>query len=87
MSCCGQKRRAVLSTRAATVSPPTVVLQNPVLLTQAGSAAVVVRGPASGQSYLFAPAGSALTVDERDVPALLETGRFHLFNAALADRS
>jgi hypothetical protein len=86
MSCCGQKRRALQANRPPVAAPPAAVLQNPVLLTQAGCAPVVVRGPASGHSYLFAPTGSALTVDERDVPTLLETGRFHLWSATLADQ-
>ena len=87
MGCCGQKRRALRATPVPPPPPPpppVAVLQNPVLLAQTGGSAVVVRGAASGLSYLFAPSGAALEVDGRDVAALLETGRFNVWDAGIA---
>ena len=86
MGCCGQKRRALRTTPvpAPAPPPPVAVLRNPVLVAQTGGSAVVVRGAASGLSYLFAPSGAGLEVDGRDVAALLETGRFLIWDAGLA---
>jgi hypothetical protein len=79
MSCCGQKRRALSDARQNHLKPPPPappVLQNPQLVSHTGKISLVIRGPVTGQVYLFGGGGMALTVDERDVPALLETGRF-----------
>jgi hypothetical protein len=79
MSCCGRKRQAL---RAAAPRPrpsapaPTPALQNPVSLTYLGDASIVVNGAHTRLIYLFGPRGQALTVDERDVPALIATGWF-----------
>jgi hypothetical protein len=71
--------------RAAVASgPPTPPvrlpprLQSPRRIAFLGDTAVVVRGAASGLSYLFGPRGEALEVDERDVPALVASGWFVL---------
>jgi len=76
MSCCGQKRQALRAPMYETTArrlPPT--LQNPRPITYLGASAFVVKGAATGLTYLFTH-GEALYVDERDVPALIAAGVF-----------
>jgi hypothetical protein len=81
MSCCGQKRQAWREYHAVKVTvlpPPTGALQNAVIVNHLGKTSLVIRGAVTGQTYLFAGGGIGLTVDERDVPALLASGQFVL---------
>ena len=78
MSCCGQKRRAQIEVARNPIRPPPPappVLRNPRSLSHTGETSLLIRGPVTGQVYLFG-GGGALGVDERDVPALLAIGRF-----------
>jgi hypothetical protein len=79
MSCCGQKRRALrdasrIPQRVAEPLAPSP--QNPALLQHLGDYALVVRGPVTGQCYLFGARGAALAVDKRDALPLIASGRF-----------
>jgi hypothetical protein len=79
MSCCGQNRQAWREWKpaalpAAAPSPP--VLQNPVALRHLGTSSLVIKGAITEHTYLFAGQDTTLDVDERDVSALLATGRF-----------
>jgi hypothetical protein len=80
MGCCGQSRQAwrEWKTTAGRTSspPPPAVLQNPTILYHLGEYSLVIKGEATGRTYLFAGRDAGLTVDERDVPALLATGWF-----------
>jgi hypothetical protein len=79
MSCCGQKRQAwreYNTSQFAVAPPPPAELQNPVTVHHLGATSLVMRGAVTGHTYLFAGHDSSLTVDERDVPALLASGRF-----------
>ena len=78
MSCCGQKRQAWRNWNAANapVAPAPPVLQNPIVVRYLGTSSLVVKGAATGRAYLFAGQDVGLTVDERDAPALISTGRF-----------
>ena len=79
MSCCGQKRQAwrVQTTRHLPATDlPAPALQNPTILYYLGNSPIVVRGTYTGITYLFGAAGTGLTVDARDVPAFVATGRF-----------
>jgi hypothetical protein len=79
MSCCGQKRQAwhesnTPKVQAVVPSPP--VLQNAVSLHHLGASSLVINGAVTGYTYLFAGHDTSLSVDERDVPALLSCGHF-----------
>jgi len=79
MSCCGQKRQAwrewpARNSQPSKSAPP--VLQNPSLLYHLGESSLLIKGAVTGHTYLFAGRGVGLTVDERDMPTLLATGRF-----------
>ena len=50
--------------------------QNPVLLHHLGASSLVIKGAVTGLTYLFAGHDTSLSVDERDVPALLATRQF-----------
>jgi len=79
MSCCGQKRlawRELNKTKVQAAVPPPPVLQNSVILRHLGTSSLVIKGAITGYTYLFAGHGSGLSVDERDAPALIATGRF-----------
>jgi hypothetical protein len=79
MSCCGQKRQAWREYNTAKVTasaPPPAALQNPVVVHHLGATSLVIRGAVTGHAYLFAGHDTSLTVDERDVPALLASGQF-----------
>ena len=76
MSCCGQKRRALQSPVHQAERPrPRPRLQNPTPITYLGDSTFVVKGAATGLTYLFTR-DEALNVDERDVPAFVATGIF-----------
>lgn len=51
------------------------VLQNPTALYHLGETSLILKGPVTGNTYLFG-ARAELTVDGHDVPALLATNRF-----------
>jgi hypothetical protein len=79
MSCCGQKRQAWRQWNAPkthAVQPPPPVLQNPVILRHLGTSSLVIKGAVTDHTYLFAGTDTGLSVDERDAPALIATGRF-----------
>jgi len=84
MSCCGQKREAWRRSTlpsAEAVAPPPPPPQNPVAVRHLGASSLLVKGAVSGQAYLFAGAASSLLVDERDLAALIATGRFAIVGA------
>jgi hypothetical protein len=54
---------------------PTPRLQNPTPITYLGHSTFVVKGAATGLTYLFTR-HEALSVDERDVSAFVATGIF-----------
>jgi hypothetical protein len=79
MGCCGQNRQAwrewnASKTRADAPIPP--LLQNPAVLQYKGAFSLVVKGSVTGYTYLFDGQGNGLTVDARDAPALIATGKF-----------
>ena len=85
MGCCGQRRQAWREresidsqqsggTRPQSPSPP--ALQNPRVLHHLGASSLLVKGAVTGHVYLFAAGGATLSVDERDVPALLTMAVF-----------
>jgi hypothetical protein len=79
MSCCGKQRQAMRAPRhapRAQPEPPGPALLNPVPLHHTGAYSLVVKGAVTGQTYLFGFRAVDLAVDERDVPALIATGRF-----------
>lgn len=79
MSCCGDRRAAMRSPpiRRVMPEPPDPPRpQDPVQLAPRGDSAIVMRGEVTGLTYLFGAWGAALTVDGRDVPALMATGWF-----------
>jgi hypothetical protein len=81
MSCCGQKRQAWRQSnlpKIEAVAPPPTVPQFPVILRHLGNSSFVIKGEVTGHTYLFAGGDQVLTVDERDVPALLATGQFEV---------
>jgi hypothetical protein len=78
VSCCGQKRKALKKTverppERRPVQPIAVaeVVQpagREISYRNTGTAALSVRGPASGNVYHFPSGGAAIAVDERDAP-------------------
>ena len=84
MSCCGQRRQAwrqysgqsTASAIVQTTEVPETVVKNPVALNHLAEGSLVVKGAATGITYLFGGRGTSLNVDERDVAALLATGTF-----------
>jgi hypothetical protein len=78
MSCCGQNRQAWRQWNApkAQLAPPEPVLQNTVTLHYLGTSSLVIKGTVTNHTYLFASEDTGLSVDERDAPALIATGRF-----------
>jgi hypothetical protein len=88
MSCCGQKRRALRDASRIpqkVAEPPAPSLHDPALLQHLGDSSLVVRGPVTGQCYLFGARGTALAVDKRDALPLIASGRFTAARAAAAD--
>jgi hypothetical protein len=79
MSCCGKKRQALSTAgplRRPAPAPEPADLLNPQPLRHRSDYSLVVRGPATGQTYLFGGRASALAVDERDVAPMIASGRF-----------
>jgi hypothetical protein len=79
MGCCGQKREAWREhtlPRAEHVAPPLPELTNPVAVRYLGASSLLVKGPSTGQVYLFAGGDSSLFVDERDLAGLGALGQF-----------
>ena len=79
MSCCGTKRRALRdANHLPRIAPAQAApaLKNPQPLQHVRAYALVVKGPVTGQTYLFGARGAALPVDERDAPGMIATGRF-----------
>jgi hypothetical protein len=64
------------NTEAAISSPPPALRNPRVLYHLAESSSLVIKGPVTGRTYLFAGRSVGLTVDERDIPSLIATGRF-----------
>ena len=52
--------------------PAKLSLINPVVLQYKGASSFIITGKITGNTYLFAAHDTGLSVDERDVPALLE---------------
>ena len=79
MSCCGQKRRALRDPgrlpRTAP-EPAAPVLRNPQRLRHLQSYSLLVKGPVTGQAYLFGGRDTLLAVDERDAAPMIASGRF-----------
>jgi hypothetical protein len=76
MGCCGRSRASIQSVRASvTRLPPEPIVEDSVRLEYAGSGAIMVRGPATGQGYAFSP-GMTAAVDRRDADALRRTRLF-----------
>lgn len=79
MSCCGQRRqemRAAMQRQAPPEPEPLVRPESPIPIVYLGKGSIVVRGPVTGKTYLFASAGEPLLVDERDAPAFLRSAPF-----------
>ncbi len=85
MGCCGQRRQAwrerealdaqrSSGSRQQSPSPP--ALQNPRVLHHLGASSLLVKGAVTGHVYLFAAGDTSLSVDERDMPALLNMAVF-----------
>jgi hypothetical protein len=76
MSCCGHKRQALRTQVYQAETPrPRPTVQNPTPIMYLGDSSFVVKGAATGFTYLFAR-HEALNVDARDVPALVAMGIF-----------
>ncbi len=89
MSCCGQKRLALVSghgggpashagATAAGVAAATLALRGPrdVVLRYLALGAFSTRSTRTGRAYACAGTGAAVSVDPRDAEALLRTGLF-----------
>ena len=78
MSCCGQRRTALVQeqiARRATAPRPTLAASDEPRLRSRHGKALCLRGPHSGRAYRFLT-DSAIAVDPRDMEALLRTGLF-----------
>jgi hypothetical protein len=79
MSCCGQKRqswREGLGQMPQSRQPSPPALQNPRVLYYQASSSLLIKGAATGFTYLFAGRGIGLRVDERDIPAFVRMNVF-----------
>jgi hypothetical protein len=75
MSCCGQKRAALVQ------GPATGRLEQPapgpsVEITFTRNTAVLIRGPVTGRHYQFHEGADSRQVDPSDAAALVKTGYF-----------
>jgi len=85
MSCCGQKREALVTDRfaqkaarelvSARVTPPPPAAGSTVTIRMRDRSPTVVQG-ASGKRYQFHGAGSMQAIDKHDVEPLLASGLF-----------
>jgi hypothetical protein len=81
MSCCGEKRqamRAVMQRQAPSSAAPRLPSGPTVPIIYRGESSLVVRGPATGTTYLFGSRGEPLHVDERDAVELQRSSNFQL---------
>ena len=79
MGCCGDRRRALQAGSSDTKSKIDALSQREQTsrrLAFLGKAAISIYGPRSGLAYTFYGDRQGVPVDERDVPALLATGKF-----------
>jgi hypothetical protein len=85
MGCCGDRRRQASTwssptptTHARSVTHPfnRPASSETVRVTYSGDTPVVVTGPRSGRLYRIEPEAREVVIDQRDMPALLATGRF-----------
>jgi len=79
MSCCGNRRVALRTPtipRVAPAAPAPLPPAEAVWLAARGEGAMVMRGAATGLTYVFGARGAALAVDARDVAQMMGTGRF-----------
>lgn len=80
MSCCGQKRqswREGFGKMPEGRKPTPPQLQNPKILYYQERSSLLIKGKATGFTYLFSGRGIGLQVDERDIPAFLRMNIFH----------
>ncbi|HET7796106.1 MAG TPA: hypothetical protein VFL64_22140 [Rhizobacter sp.] len=72
--CCGSKRAAAQAAAMAHAAPAAAFGARPalsvIMFEYLGSGQTAIRGPVSGQLYLFAQAGARVEVDARDRPGL-----------------
>jgi hypothetical protein len=89
MGCCGQQRAATVARLRATGSRRTATNEQPpgqarhppsnlstVALRYVGTRPARARGTATGRLYAFACRGAIVSVDSKDLAALLRTGLF-----------
>lgn len=83
MSCCGQKRMALLDgqTNAVTASVATPAQLSggkpgDVMLRYLGIGSFATRSVSTGRGYMCTGVGTSVAVDPRDAEALLRTRRF-----------
>jgi hypothetical protein len=74
MSCCGQNRQALKQNRISVTAEPPPPPSSRVKYT--GHSEMLMRGPSSGRSYLFAPQGPAQEIEASDLAAIMATGLF-----------
>jgi hypothetical protein len=74
MSCCGQKRQQwqqEMKKETVMVSAEPI-LEKPVKLRYHGTNSLLIKGPVSGYTYLFAAKDPGLLIDSRDAEQFLE---------------
>jgi hypothetical protein len=79
MNCCGKRRewlRVRFSPPVAAANGHSLVEQRTQDLAYIGNSSIVIRGSATGLTYLFGNNAEMLAVDERDAAELLATERF-----------
>ncbi len=77
MGCCGQQRAELSATRSAAGQHNVPVGHGSEFRIEFNKRSpVMVRGPATGRHYQFAPDSYAQVVDARDAHALIESGYF-----------
>jgi hypothetical protein len=80
MSCCGRKRAAMTASGIDDIEE-----SEPIWLSFAGVRAIVVKGPATGRYYRFAP-GNRLRVHASDAPSMREIPGLKKTDGAQMDR-
>ena len=84
MPCCGQNRANVFTAQTRVATPPAsqpnstnaAAAQHGVPVRYTENSPIVVRGPASGQAYIFSGRRPVQAVDPRDAEILLRTAFF-----------